>query len=97
MLKLSFVGKDFEKVTHTCSEEDYQAIKQKVQQCNFKSYQFIGDVDEHPHDSRFIRFELGMDQYEVIVRAYERIRNKLKLAFRVIWLSVLPVPQNEFG
>ena len=97
MLKLAFVGKDFEKVTHTCSEEDYKAIKKRVEKSRFKSHQLLGDVEEHPYESRYLRFELGMDMHEVTARAHERIKNKLRLAFRVIWFSVLPVPQNEVG
>ena len=37
-----------------------------------------------------------MDQHQTTVIAHERIRNILRLAFRVVWLAVLPVPKNEF-
>ena len=38
-----------------------------------------------------------MDQYTTATIIQERISNILRLIFRVIWLSVLPVPKNEYG
>ena len=97
MLKLSFVGKDFEHVLHNCSEKDYQAVKLKVQKQAIKPFQFICDFDEYPQDKRDLCFQLGMDQHLTATIAQERITNILRLVFRVIWLAVLPVPKNEFG
>ena len=51
MMKLAFVGKDFENVTHTCSNYEYLAIKSKVLQDaenKFKTFQFIGESNQLP-------------------------------------------------
>ena len=48
MLKLAFVNRNYESVTHTCSLEDYNAIKDAVAQAADKdkityTYQHVGD------------------------------------------------------
>ena len=40
-------------------------------------------------------FNSNMSMIEIVRNAQKRIENKLRLAFRVIWYSVIPVPKDE--
>ena len=42
-------------------------------------------------------FKLSMSKTEIVRNAQKRIENKLRLAFRVIWYGVVPIPQDAEG